>query len=84
MQIVKVDTDTGEVLTWKDKNNYPSEPVFISRPGAVVRLIFYLIDELKYIMLYSTLSCFIRKHTFRTILKEYDNNFESFQQTSSK
>ncbi|XP_045495343.1 carotenoid isomerooxygenase-like [Colias croceus] len=33
--LVKVNTDTGDVITWKETNSYPSEPVFIPRPGAV-------------------------------------------------
>ncbi|CAK1549422.1 unnamed protein product [Leptosia nina] len=33
--LVKVNVATGELSTWKEGNSYPSEPVFIRRPGAV-------------------------------------------------
>ncbi|XP_073949520.1 neither inactivation nor afterpotential B isoform X2 [Choristoneura fumiferana] len=32
--IIKVDTLTGEIKTWCDGNCYPSEPIFLPRPGA--------------------------------------------------
>lgn len=31
---VKVDIDTKEVKVWSEKDHYPSEPVFVPRPGA--------------------------------------------------
>ncbi|XP_045533325.1 carotenoid isomerooxygenase-like [Pieris brassicae] len=33
--VVKVNVSTGKVLRWKERYSYPSEPVFIPRPGAV-------------------------------------------------
>lgn len=35
VQIVKVDTETGAMLKWKDSNNssFPQEPSFVARPG---------------------------------------------------
>ena len=35
-QIIKIDMETGISLIWKDKRNmFPSEPIFIARPGAI-------------------------------------------------
>ncbi|XP_048480733.1 carotenoid isomerooxygenase [Plutella xylostella] len=31
--LIKVDTKTGEMKTWCEKNCYPSEPVFVPAPG---------------------------------------------------
>ena len=33
MQVMKVDTLTGDVTTWKEPGHFVSEPVFIPRPG---------------------------------------------------
>ncbi len=33
-QIAKVDTDTGQALTWHEPRHYPGEPVFIAAPNA--------------------------------------------------
>ena len=32
--LVKVDVDTGETVTWYEKDQFPTEPNFIPRPGA--------------------------------------------------
>ena len=32
-QVMKVDTLTGDVTTWKEPGHFVSEPVFIPRPG---------------------------------------------------
>ena len=34
-KILKVDTKTKEWKMWREKGAYPSEPVFVNRPGAV-------------------------------------------------
>lgn len=36
LQIIKVDTLTGETRTWFDHDCYPSEPVFVSEPNCKV------------------------------------------------
>ena len=33
VQVMKVDTLTGDVTTWKEPGHFVSEPVFIPRPG---------------------------------------------------
>ncbi|VVC89982.1 unnamed protein product, partial [Leptidea sinapis] len=33
--LLKVDTITGDIKTWRAPNSYPSEPVFVARPGAI-------------------------------------------------
>ena len=33
-KILKVDTKTKEWTMWREKGAYPSEPVFVNRPGA--------------------------------------------------
>ncbi|MEB3367841.1 carotenoid oxygenase family protein [Saccharopolyspora mangrovi] len=33
-EIVKIDTSDGSSLTWHEPDQYPSEPVFVGRPGA--------------------------------------------------
>lgn len=32
--LIKIDTKTGDVVTWRELDSYPSEPVFVAHPGA--------------------------------------------------
>jgi carotenoid cleavage dioxygenase-like enzyme len=33
-QLVRIDVESGESLTWHEPSSYPGEPVFVARPGA--------------------------------------------------
>lgn len=35
-QIIKVDVETKQALTWCEENCYPSEPIFVENPNAEV------------------------------------------------
>ena len=34
LQLYKLDVDSGEMLSWFEEDGFPSEPVFVARPGA--------------------------------------------------
>ena len=33
-QVMKIDTSTGDVISWKDPGHFVSEPIFVPRPGS--------------------------------------------------
>ena len=35
-QLIKIDTKTGDITTWRELDSYPSEPVFVAHPEAKV------------------------------------------------
>lgn len=45
VQLIKVDADNKTMLTWNEKNVYPSEPIFVPAPNAkVIYLVFTTIS----------------------------------------